>query len=363
MKTDQYKSAIRVIFKLISGTAIAVVMATSGGLRGDVVATRDGASLVGKITKIDDGMVYLETSYAGALTISKEEVAGFTTDGPLFLRLASGSTMSGQVRSAPGGGVQIESEDGILTTSMDRVVSSWQVDAEDPDVMRLRDASEKNRPKWGYEVAVDLTGKSGNTDETGTALRFKATRAGPDDSLKFYGSYDQAETDGIKNANEVKGGIEYNSFFGKKLGWFVRGEIESDEFENLDFRSTVAGGLSYRFKNTDRHKLLGRAGFSYRFENFSDGRDLEGMGGDFGLSHFYRFNEWGKLTTDIQFIPSIEDLSDYRISHDTAFEVPLAGSGAWKLRLGVSNFLNSNPSPGRVELDTTYYTRLVLSFQ
>jgi putative salt-induced outer membrane protein YdiY len=332
-------------------------------LRADIVKTRDGASLVGVIKRIEEGKIYLETVYAGEITVDKGEVVGITTDDPVFLRLASGATMSGKVEAAADGGVRIESEDGVLSTNMDRVVSSWAFGAEDPQVVQLREEAEKNRPKWGYEVAVDLTGKSGNTDKTGTALRFTATRAGPDDSLKFYGSYDQAETDGIKSANEIKGGIEYNSFFQKKLGWFVRGEMENDEFETLDFRATVAGGLSYRFKDSERQRLLGRAGFSYRFESFSDGREIEALGGDFGLNHFYRFKEWGKVITDLQFIPSIEDLSDYRFAHDTAFEIPLGGSQAWKLRIGLSNFLNSNPAPGRVKLDTTYYTRLVLSFQ
>lgn len=48
--------------------------------------------------------------------------------------------------------------------------------------------------------------------------------------------------------------------------------------------------------------------------------------------------------------------------HDSGFEIPLS-AGFWKLRLGLNNQYNSRPQPGREELDTTYYTRLVLNWK
>src|SRR5690606_40213461 len=67
---------------------------------------------------------------------------------------------------------------------------------------------------------------------------------------------------------EIIGGIEYESFFSKKVGWFVRQELEADEFEDIALRSTTGGGLSYRFRNTPDHKLIGRAGLSYIYESY-----------------------------------------------------------------------------------------------
>ena len=40
-----------------------------------------GARLVGKVTKIADGKIYLTTDYAGDLTIVQSEVSAISTDG------------------------------------------------------------------------------------------------------------------------------------------------------------------------------------------------------------------------------------------------------------------------------------------
>ena len=193
-------------------------------------------------------------------------------------------------------------------------------------------------------------------------MRGKAKLAGPDDALTFHGSYDRAKKDGDSTANEVKGGFDYTSFFREKLGWYARADMEFDEFEGIDFRVTTAGGLSYRVIRQEHHSLLAKAGFSYRFESFDDDTELASPGIDFGLEHFYRINSWGRLTTDIRFNPSIEDFSDFRLSQDTGFEIPIAGSKSWKLRMGISNFLNNNPAAGREKLDTTFYSRFLFSF-
>ena len=61
----------------------------------DVVETKNGARIVGKVTKIDDGKVYVSTDYAGDLTIKQSEVTGIVTDAPVVVRLATGTTLQG----------------------------------------------------------------------------------------------------------------------------------------------------------------------------------------------------------------------------------------------------------------------------
>ncbi len=143
----------------------------------------------------------------------------------------------------------------------------------------------------------------------------------------------------------------------------MRSEYERDEFEDIDIRVTTAGGLSYRFFKQEHHTLNTRAGFSYRFETLDNGTKIKSPGLDFGLKHFYRIKKFGKVTTDLKFIPSVEDFSDYRFTQDTRFEFPLGGGKFWKVRFGLANSFNNNPAPNRVKLDTTYYTRLILNWK
>ncbi len=330
---------------------------------GDTVETRDGAVLVGDITGMTDETITLETVYAGVLEIKKAEVVGFSTEEPVFVRLKGGRTLSGKVLHSGGSRMEIVDAEGSHATQMPEIAVSWVSGGEDPAVIKMRKELEEKRRKWTHEVGIDLSGKSGNSDEFGTAARLKSSLTGPVGSIGFYLSYDQAEKNGDQTSNEFIAGTTYNLFFKEKLGWFLRSEYESDEFEDIDIRVTTAGGLSYRFIEQEHHSLKVRAGASYRFERQDNGETITSPGLDFGVNHYYRFGKIGAVKTDLKFIPSVEDFSDFRFSQDTGFEFPLASGGFLKLRIGVSNFFNNNPADGKERLDTTYYTRLLFTWE
>ena len=180
------------------------MMAVSASvLVADTVETKDGARLVGKITGITDKKITLDTIYAGALEIDRAEVVGFSTDEPVFVRLENGITISGKVSHSGRSKLKIVGLGGELTTEMPKIAASWGKEEEDPVVVKRREEIAANRRKWSYEVGLDLTGKSGNSEESGTAARLKANFAGPDDSLGFYLSFDKAKKNGAKTSNEV----------------------------------------------------------------------------------------------------------------------------------------------------------------
>lgn len=359
-------------------------------LLADTVETVDGSRLVGRILSIDSGKVVLETAYAGKIEIAQAQVARISTDAPINVRLASGTTMAGRVESDGADGIRIVGTDGTLSAKTDRVAASWPVGGVDPQQEALRQELAKKDRKWAYTASVDLNGKRGNSDKLSSQLALSAVLESDNDRLRFYGSYDRSEENKRKTADEIKGGVDYTSYFYRDLGWYGRIELETDEFENLDFRATAALGLTYRFIKTETQSLEGRAGVGYRFESFKDtlvaapgpgvvtvldpvtglpasyyvpGSDVETMTIDFGILHDWRFASWGRAKTSLTYAPSVEDFGDYNLNHDTGIEIPLGLSDFWVLRLGVANDYKSRPAFGRKSLDTTYYTRLVLRWQ
>ena len=66
-------SSRALIVLLLTLTAAARVSA-------DVVETKNGARIVGKVTKIDAGTVEVATDFAGELKIKQSEVTAITTD-------------------------------------------------------------------------------------------------------------------------------------------------------------------------------------------------------------------------------------------------------------------------------------------
>ena len=337
----------------------AVLTLGAAHLCADVVETKNGARLVGKITKIADGTITLATDYAGDIAIKQSEVTSLTTDDAVAVRLASGARIDGRISTAAGT-LQVASKDGTLSTAIDKVAASWAAGAEDPQIAAMR-------RHWTLQTSADITGKQGNTKSTGVGLGFVAKLVSPQDTLKFYGSYDYAtttSTTGVKtkSADATKGGVDYQSFFAEKFGWFVRSELGKDSVAGINLRSTTDAGASFRLIKTDAQSLVGRLGAGYRFESYPVGPSNQGAVASSGLRYSYTLNKYASLVTDLQYLPAFKDFADYRFIHDSAIEVPLAAD-FWKLRLGVSNEYTSRPPDSRENLDTTYYTRLLLNWK
>lgn len=327
----------------------------------DVVNTTDGARLVGTITGLSDGVIHLETSYAGTLKIETSQVVSFSSDNPLFVRLESGNTMSGVVQTDASNTIRINNQDGSMSTSVEKVQALWTPDQKDPQLVAREQELEASKRKWSYSVSATVSGSGGNTDESNFGFRADAKLEGPDDSLLFYGRYNRSEAEGATTADETIGGIRYDSYVFNNFGWYARVELENDPFEQLDLRSVAAGGLNYRFINEDDHTLVGRSGLAYRYRSFTDGTDQEEAAMDIGLSHEFTGNDFWRIGSELTYNPSFEDFGDYIISLDSLLEIPLPDK-YWNLGLGISTDYTSVPPAGVDEFDYTWFAALILNW-
>lgn len=333
------------------GAAIALALTASAAA--DTVDTRGGAHLIGKITKIEAGDITLETDYAGTLTIKQSEVADFATDHPVAVRLASGTRFDGQVSAGANGTLQIAGADGTITTSVSKVAASWAAGKIDPMVDR----------HWTYEASVDISGKSGNKEQLGTAGEVRAELKTLQDTLQFYGSYDRQVADHVKSADQLKIGTDYQDNFAGRLSWYARDEGGFDRIKDIDLYNIAAAGLGEDLIKEANRTLTGRLGVAFRYENYQNPAtpDVKSLGLELGINNEMEFGD-SKLVNRITYDPSFNDFSNFRIIHESFYEIPLK-SPAWKLRLGLSNDYNSKPGAGIKKLDTEYFTRLVLDWE
>jgi len=337
-------------FFFVSSALVAITVA-----RADVVETKDGARLTGKITKVDGTTVTLVTQYAGSLAIKQSQVTGLQTDAPVFVRLRDGTVLSGILTPAEAGAIHVKNAAGTAP-AVSQIVATWAPGETDPAIIALR-------RKWSYEATVDVTGKSGNTEQLGTAFAIKAVQSGPHDKLKLYSAYNRQRTDGSVSVDQFKAGIDYSDNYSGRRSWYVRDEGGYDYVKDISFYNTTAAGLGYDFIQRPLHLLTGRAGLAFRYENYQNPAtdDIRDAALDFGLHHEYTFNK-SKLVNNLSYTPSIHDFSDFHFEHESYYEIPLLDP-KWKLRLGISHDYNSKPGTGVERLDTTYFTRLVLEWQ
>jgi putative salt-induced outer membrane protein YdiY len=287
------------------------------------------------------------TDYAGDLVIDQSAVSGMQTDEPVVVRLASGTTLAGTV-DTEGDSLKINGENGQLTTSIEKVAASWAEGDEDPQVIAMKEELASKERKWAYEAAIDINGKSGNKSHLGTALHARATLQTSHDKLQIYTNYNRQKSDGVKSADQFKAGIDYSNNFSGKKSWYVRNESGYDRVKDIELYNVAAAGMGYDFIKEDKRTLTGRAGISFRYEGYTNPTraDTKSAGLDFGLNHEWEM-ETSKLVNRFSFVPAFEDFGNYTVTHESYYELPLS---------------NSQPGVGVEELDTSYFTRLVLNW-
>lgn len=344
--------------------AISSLLVAGLQTQGATLTLVDGSRIEGELVKVHEGVFHFKTAFAGVLEIPQDQVGSLQSDATIVVRTESGEVFQGPVQAEADGTVAVESGSGTVRTDVGSLASAWQPGEKDPIVEAREAELEGQVRKWSYSAGLDISGKDGNSENFASSIQAEAKLEGPHDRFVVYGSYIYKETDKVRSEDEQKGGLRYTNFFTDKWGWFLRQELERDTFEGIDFRSTTAGGMTYKFIEEDRLSLEGSAGLSYRYESYSDD-DMEddGFPGlDFGLNLGWQFADWGKLVTKLSYIPSIDDFGDYLVDHESGVDVPLGTSDAWVMRFGVSNQYNSHPGGSREKLDTSYFARLILTW-
>jgi hypothetical protein len=322
----------------------------------DVVVTTNGARIVGKITSIDGGTVFVSTDYAGDIKVKQSLVASIETDRPVSVRLSNGDRMVGFVKTTDQGKLTVTSPNAEMTTTMQQVASSWAAGEEDPLILA-------QRRKWNFVAGVDINGETGTKDQVGTNLGFRATLKGPQDDLQLYTSYNRQVTNGEKSVDQFKAGVDYADNFSDGMSWYVTNEAGFNRVMEITFEDTAAFGFGYDFTKTANQQLTGRVGLSYRdyqYAAVAGTPALSAVGADLELEYMRKFGK-AELHDKVTFLPDFQDTANYIITHDLHFSVPITAS-LWKLGMGVSNNYDSKPVAGVSKIETLYYTRLELTW-
>ena len=272
------------------------------------------------------------------------------------MRFADGSGIVGKIESPAADKVRITAAGKAIDSPVGNISATWAAGEEDPDVFALR-------RKWTYDAAADVTGRSGTNSELGTSYEFRAKLVGPLDTFQYFTEYNRQETGGTVSADQFKAGVDYADNFSAATSWYARDEGGFDRVNDITLYDVAASGLGYDFIKQKDQVFTGRAGLSYRYDEYSapGSSALSSAGADFELEYHYKTKKW-QLSDRIAFVPAFQDLGNFIITHEFAFEIPIHQESLWKLSTGVTNNYDSRPVGGVDKLDTLYFTRLVLSW-
>jgi putative salt-induced outer membrane protein YdiY len=369
----------------MAGVFIALLTGMSGWAEEEVLVEvtvleiEGGAVLVGDIIQLERDTILLLTDYAGELTVDLSRVILLRSGNRFEVMDESGSSLEGLLEIRDGGAVWSLVEATSATLLGDEQIAQLthstlapappelvQIEPAEPapaPAAPKQVAARPEFPKWKVEGGLNLSGESGNSENFDLSLTGSVEVEREHDRFNLYGRYRYGEKRQRRSRDEVVLGLRYTNFVYEKFGFFVREELERDEFENINFRSTTAVGLTYRIRNTEDLRIEGRGGISFRFEDYIDDGSQEFPGLDMGLDINWKVTDWARFKGSYSYIPSVSNLEEFIFEQDSGFDVPLATSNLWKLRFGISSQYNNQPDPGRERLDFRYYARLIASWK
>ncbi len=345
---------------LLSCLSLALFAASPGVA--DRIDLADGSVLHGKLLSAEGGKFRLETKFAGVVEIAQEHIASFATDEAVNVGLKAGTQVLGTVAPSANG-ITVVAADGQMSAAAANVVAIWRPGEDSPAVRDAKAAAEKAKRRWAYEASVAINGRTGASEKFAGAVGFKATLASDEDKLVFSGAINRAQENGNETANDWKAGVDYSSLFTRASVWYARTELSKDRIKAIDLRSNSAFGIGRKLAKTDKRDTEVRLGLGYLYETYTTGAaDFESAGLDVALINAMTF-DWATMNNRLSWTPSFEEFANYRLVHETSFDLPIKGAGFWKLRMGVNNDYQSEPAAGVEKLDTTYFTALILNWK
>lgn len=330
----------------------------------DQIVLKDGDRITGEVVKKDGQTVTVQTKNFGAVTLKWDDIATIRTDQPLNVVLPGERTVTATLQTQDG---RIQ----VATSGAPQTVATG-------DIVALRNAAEQRayerllRPGlldlWTVNGSLGIAGTKGNAETSTftTPLTFvRASNTGRTNAY-FNSIRSSALLGGVKTktAQAVRGGWGYSRDLKKNIFANAFNDYEYDQFQSLDLRVVLGGGLGYQVWRGDSGRLALLGGGAWNREKFSPvsaaaftRRSAEAYWGD---DYSLKFNSRTNLTQSFRMFNNLSNTGQYRMNFDMGASTQLAKWLTWNIAL--SNRYLSNPAPGRKTNDMLYTTGLGFSF-
>ena len=351
---------------------LALCLITTVAAHADQITLNNGDHITGQIVKSDGKKLTVKTEFMGAVEIAWEAVASLTSDQPVYLTLTDDQTVVGKISTA---GEQFEvqtKETGrvkVAKASIGAVRNEAEYNAWKAEVDRLRNPGLLDL--WAGALDVGLSFARGNAEANTFTLAANAVRATPRDKISVYATSirssarKRTERDFVAVANVIRGGARYDVNLSSRTFVFGFGDLEFDEFQNLDLRLSLGGGFGYHAIKNERTTFDVFGGGAYTKEYFSTGTPLQRSRGEIlvGEELTHKLSARSLLRERLVLYPNLAQRGEYRLQFDTSLSTNLNKWLAWQVTFS-DRYLSNPPVlvPALKKNDTLLTTGLRFTF-
>ena len=157
-------------------------------------------------------------------------------------------------------------------------------------------------------------------------------------------NYAKTEADGEETQNNA---LLYSDWDWKmpspRWSWFTKLGLEYDEFKQFNLRLNLNTGFGYLLVDAPKTQFRGRfgGGTSREFGGPDDDYEPEAtLGADFA----HEFSKRQKMSVVVDYFPTWDDFSDYRVVTDASWKIALDEEGQLNLKIGVIDRYDSTPN-------------------
>lgn len=328
--------------------------ASAGAAAADEILLKNGSRILGKVTSVRDGKVTVETDFAGAVSVSMDQIVAMNTGAAATLLLADKSVIEQS-------GIQVQNSELVVDTgsAATRTYALDELLVVNPEPWELGKGY-----AWTGAVSFAFSMQRGNSDideldyRLNTSWRSKRDRF----TLRLTGEIDEANDQ--KNAENWLATGKYDYFLSDSSFWDYWGvnlTVESDKFKDLDLRYLVGPYVGRDFYTDPIFTLSSEFGVSYVDEDYIKAPDQDNAAGNWFLRMTSNYlGGDSQLYLEQRGIWNFEDTSDVVIDTSLGLSFPLL----FQLEAAAEILLeyDSAAVEGVDELDETYRLRIGYSW-
>ncbi|MGA3067664.1 MAG: DUF481 domain-containing protein [Tepidisphaeraceae bacterium] len=330
---------------------VAVLFVAAGSVSADEIIMNNGDHITGTITGADGGKMTISTPLEGDITVNLSDVKTFSTDEPIKIQMADGTVIDQKVDQGKPGQV-VTAEGGTLAP---QPVAIANVDKINPPP-----------PAWNGSIVLNALYNRGNTTNLQAGAAVNAIRRTVLDRITFNAQYQTASqrvagTQTTTADNWFLAG-KYDLFFSQQFYGNAFTRVEKDRINDLDLRLTPGGGVGYQWYEEPQLNFDTEAGLAWVYQDYTT-EPTASEQFSARLAYHVDASFWGtnlKVFHDVQFFPSIQNVSNILLITDLGFHVALTKTMFSEIKAEWD--YNSQPATGTSRNNITYILGLGWNF-
>ncbi|MEZ5554109.1 YdiY family protein [Haliea sp.] len=345
------KRIIHSLRPAVTAVALASGMLAGSALAADEIVLKNGSRILGTVTGVRDGVVTVDTEFAGTLKIQQDQVASLTASEPIVLKLADGTVVEEPA-------LRVEDET-LLLASAGAPAATYP----------LQELAVSNPQPWELGMGYRWTGlaslalemQRGNTDTDELDYSLESVWRSLQDRYTVRVNGENDEANEVKNAQNWTALGKYDRFLEGPLYWGVNASAEHDKFADLDLRYYVGPYIGRQFHERPLLTLSAEVGGVYVNEDYivAEDQDYLGMNWSVDASSNY-ISDVSKLYLKHTGIWNLDQLEDVILDLTLGLSFPLMFNieGAAEILLEYDSGL----PPEVDKMDQTYRFRVGYSW-